>query len=117
MRPHEAKGPLYTPRIFNALSRQRFIADRTTKLIKHLGRDPSFPERLILGRIVMLEWELRRQDAKLEAGEELSGHALRARLAAENRLRLDLKAIGMAPASAKPLSPREYLAAKHGTAA
>jgi hypothetical protein len=40
---------------------------------------------------------LRRLDARLDAGEELSGHAARLRLALENRLRLDLVALGLRP--------------------
>jgi hypothetical protein len=47
-----------------------------------------------------VEWELLRTDAKLDAGQELSGHDIRGRLAAENRLRLDLVALGLQPAPA-----------------
>lgn len=103
---------LREPRVFNRRSRVRFGHDRTLALAAHLGREPSYPERIIIARIVAIEWELRRLDAKIDAGEELSGHALRARLAAENRLRLDLQALGMkaAPAAAPTLG--DYLAAR-----
>jgi hypothetical protein len=67
--------------------------DRTAELIGHLGRPPSYPEQLIIDRIVNLEWWLRRLDARLDAGEDLSGHSIRGRLAAETRLRLDLAAL------------------------
>ena len=80
----------------------------------HLGRAPSYAERLLIGRLLAIEWELRRQDAKIEAGEELSGHALRARLAAENRLRLDLQALGLQPAAPRKLTSAEALALIHG---
>jgi hypothetical protein len=87
----------------------------------HLGRDPSFPERIIISRIIRVEWELRRTDAKLDAGIELSGHDIRGRLAAENRLRLDLVALGLQPATPQPTDPMErlhcHLATRQGAAA
>src|SRR3982074_2383833 len=85
-----AKRRLYSPRKFTARTKARFSMDRTAELIGHLGRAPSYPEQLIIDRIVNLEWWLRRLDARLDAGEDLSGHSIRGRLAAETRLRLDL---------------------------
>jgi len=67
------------------------------ELTRHLDREPSYAERILIARLVSNEWDLRRLDARLDAGEELSGHAARLRLALENRLRLDLQAIGLAP--------------------
>jgi hypothetical protein len=70
------------------------------------------PEEIILHRVIALEWELRKFDARVEEEgfDGLSGHVLRARLAAENRLRLDYKALGME--KRKPLEPslRENMA-------
>jgi hypothetical protein len=106
--PNHASGVPYRPRGFNRRSRQRFERDRTAQLARHLGRDPSYPERLIISRICSIEYWLRRLDAAIDAGEELSGHAIRGRLAAENRLRLDLQALGLAPAAPRPPSFREY---------
>jgi hypothetical protein len=91
-----AKRRLYSPRKFTARTKARFGVDRTAELVGHLGRAPSYPEQLIIDRIINLEWWLRRLDARLDAGEELSGHAIRARLAAETRLRLDLAALSPA---------------------
>ena len=85
------------PRRFNSMSRRRFALERMSALSAELHRDPSYSEMLIIGRIIAIEWDLRRQDAKLDAGEELSPHALRHRLAAENRLRLDLQMLTRAP--------------------
>jgi hypothetical protein len=51
--------------------------------VKNLGRDPSYTEWLTIGRIIALDFELQKYDAAMLAGEELSGHMLRARLAAE----------------------------------
>jgi hypothetical protein len=97
-----AKARFYKPRTYTKRTRLRFERDRTVELIRHLGREPSYPERIIIARCVGIEWELRRLDAKIDSGDELSGHALRARLAGENRLRLDLQALGLRPAAAKP---------------
>jgi hypothetical protein len=65
---------------------------------------------LPIARAVAVEWDLRRTDAKLDAGEEPSGHMLRARLAAENRLRLDLAALGLKPTTPPQLTLAEILA-------
>jgi hypothetical protein len=108
---------LYAPRRFNKRSRQRFSADRTAELIRHLGREPSYVERILISRIIAVEFDLRRIDAKLDAGDELSGHDMRARLAAENRLRLDLQALGMKPTAPTAPSLQDYLAAKAASAA
>jgi hypothetical protein len=88
---------LYAPKTYNRRSRQRFAAARTTELVRHLAHEPSFPQRIIISRIIAIEFELRKYDDAIADGVELSGHALRARLAAENRLRLDLVALGMGP--------------------
>ena len=92
-----ASKRIFTPQTFHKRTRQRFARQRTVELTAHLGRALSYPEQIIVSRIIAVEWDLRRLDAKLDAGEELSGHAMRARLAAENRLRLDLVALGLQP--------------------
>jgi hypothetical protein len=89
-RPHQ-------PRLFNKLTRSRFARERMKALAAHLGRQPTYTEHIIIQRIISIERDLRRQDAKLERGEELSAHALHARLAAENRLRLDLRYLDRVP--------------------
>jgi len=94
---------LYRPRVFNRVSRTRFERNRLGELARHVGRPLSFAEKIIANRICAIEWELLRTDAKLDAGHELSGHDIRGRLAAENRLRLDLQALGMQPQ--KPAAP------------
>jgi hypothetical protein len=108
-RPHHPVPELtnripYHPRGFNKRSKQRFARDRITQLTHHLGRQPSYPERILISRIVAVEWDLKRIDAKLDAGQEISGHAMRARLAGENRLRLDLRELGLAPTAAPAAS-------------
>jgi hypothetical protein len=108
--PHiSAKRKLYSPRKFTARTKARFTLDRTAELVGHLGRPPNYPEQLIIDRIVNLEWWLRRLDARLDAGEDLSGHAIRGRLAAETRLRLDLAAL-------KPVAPKQMTALDYAQA-
>jgi hypothetical protein len=105
-------GGMLAPRTFSRRTRLRFAADRRAELARHLGRAPSYAERILIDRIIANEWDLRRLDAKLDAGEELSGHALRARLAMENRLRLDLRELGLRGKDATGPSLAEYLAQK-----
>ena len=81
--PERAVRLPYRPRGFNKRSRQRFERDRRGELVRRLGHEPSYPEWLIIGRIIAIEFELQKFDAKMLAGEELSGHLLRGRLAAE----------------------------------
>ena len=90
----------YRPVVFNRQSRTRFERNRTGELLRHLGRPASFPELLLIGRIVSVEWWLLKTDARIDEGIELSGHDIRGRLAAENRLRLDLVALGLGPPKA-----------------
>jgi hypothetical protein len=54
---------LYRPRIFNRTTKSRFLRDRTAALIEHFGREPSYPEQIMIARAVAIEWELRRLDA------------------------------------------------------
>jgi hypothetical protein len=107
---------LYSPRTFNGLSRARFARNRRAILLRHLRREPTGPESMIIARVIMLDWLLAKTDHQLETGEELSGHALRARLAAENRMRLDLKMLGLDGPIQRKLTPEEALAAAHAAA-
>jgi hypothetical protein len=116
--PKADTGRLYRPRQFNRVSRTRFERNRIGELVRHLGRPATFPERIIINRIVAIEYELLRTDAKLDRGEELSGHDIRGRLAAENRLRLDLVALGLEarPVVTGPKDAAEYLHGKGAAA-
>src|ERR1700746_2153428 len=103
IKPYGAKGaprlwgPPYRHKDFNPRARRRFERVRGGELIRHLGREPSITEKILITRIVSVEYELLRIDAKLDAGITLSGNDIRGRLAAETRLRLDLQALGMMP--------------------
>jgi hypothetical protein len=101
----------YMPRKFGQFSKARFYKDRNRELFAHCGGQPSYAERILIGRIVRNEWDLIRQDARLDAGDELSGHASRARFAMENRLRLDLRDLGLKGTASGPKGPNlsDYL--------
>jgi hypothetical protein len=117
-RPAQARAAtrIFEPRTFSRRTQQRFARNREAELLRHLGRDPSYPERIIISRVIRVEWELLRTDAKLDAGKELSGHDIRGRLAAENRLRLDLQALGLRPAAERPLDAIDLARVKYGSA-
>jgi hypothetical protein len=107
----------YRPVVFNKLARSRFERQRWGELTRHLGRSPSFPERILITRIISVEWWLLKIDAKLDRGEELTGFDIRGRLAAENRLRLDLQAFGLQPPKAPAPSLVKQLLADRESAA
>lgn len=98
---------LFAPKRFNKRTWQRFRRNRRGELIRHAGGAPSTTQLILIDRIVHNEWDLRRLDLQLSEGE-LSQHAMRTRLAMENRLRLDLQALGFRAAAAKPPTPLEY---------
>jgi hypothetical protein len=108
-------GPLlrvsipYRPRKFNRLSRRRFERIRAAELMRHFGRTFTIPEQILVSRICAIEYDLIRLDAKLDAGITLSAHDIRGRLAAENRLRLDLVALGLERKSNPPPSLSDLL--------
>ena len=104
----QANCTLYSPRRFNKRSRQRFAANRTAELVRHLGHMPSYPERIIIFESDCGRVGPRRLDAKLDAGNELSGHDIRGRQAAENRLRLDLQALGLKRTASPPQNLVDY---------
>ena len=82
--PSRDTGRLRTPRVFNRQSKERFARERRLSLLAHLGRPASYPERLIVARLVAIEWELLRMDARDRCGARFypgtrSGHGSRAR--------------------------------------
>lgn len=109
--PQIADCHLYRPREFNARSKQRFFRHRRGELITHCGGQPSRTELVLIERVIRNEWDLLRLDSKMDE-TELSGHDMRTRLAMENRLRLDLRAIGLKAAAPPVPTLAEYLAGK-----
>jgi hypothetical protein len=86
--------PLYIPRRFNAVTRSRFFFDRKREYLKQLGHSPSTSELVNLHRAIEMEWVSLRAAGRLNRDGELPEGPARAWLAAENRMRLDLKALG-----------------------
>jgi hypothetical protein len=74
----------YTPRKFGQFSKARFYKDRELAVFRHCGGSPSYTQRILIQRVIRNEWGLLRMDHRLDTGEELSGHAERARFAMEN---------------------------------
>jgi hypothetical protein len=101
---------LFEPRKFTRQTSVRFRRRRTKELIAHVGGQPTTPQLILIRRIVANEWDLRRLDEQFSTGE-LSGHSMRARLAMENRLRLDLRELGMKPAEVLAPTLAETMAA------
>lgn len=96
---------LYTPRKFNATTKQRFYRSRRRAYAAMVGGKPDDRQKELIERITRNAWDLLRQDARLDHGE-LSDVAQRHRFAAENRLRLDLRDLA---ASVKPTAPQDAI--------
>jgi hypothetical protein len=105
----DANCRLYCPREFNARSKQRFFRHRRVELIEHVGGAPSRTQLVLIERIARNEWDLRRLDARMDEAD-LSNHDMRMRLAMENRLRLDLRDLGLKGAAPATPSLAEHLA-------
>lgn len=103
---------LFEPKKFNLRTWQRFRRNRSAELNRHVGGAPSTSQQILIARIVRNEWDLRRLDAQMMTGE-ISQHAMRTRLAMENRLRLDLRELGMR-AAAPPAQSLADIAAELG---
>lgn len=104
-----ASSRLYQPRIFTARTKQRFRLDRERRLIKHLGGTVSDIQRLLIERIVEIEWAILRLSARADAAP-LSPHASRELLAFHNHLRLLTRELGLKPAAPRPPSLAEIMA-------
>jgi hypothetical protein len=114
---------LYTPKRFNRQTRQRFFRRRKAELAAHCGGSPSAAQQILIYRICQNEFELHRLDARMMFGE-ISGHAARMRFAMENRLRLDLRDLGLKAVASREPTLAEHLARRaeerasgHGNAA
>jgi hypothetical protein len=73
------------------------------KLLAHLGRPPTFPERLLIERAAVLTLRLAQIEVKIIAGgDALTLHDNNHAIAWHNALRRTLAAIGLQPAAAAP---------------
>lgn len=93
---------LYTPRVFNSTTKQRFLRDRWRRLVAHVGGHPTDTQQILIGRLVELEWTVARLTARQDAGE-LTEHSARMHMAAHNHIRLLTRELGVqAPTRKQP---------------
>jgi len=80
------------------------------RLEKHLGGTPNDMQRLLIERIVEVEWSILRLSARADKAP-LSPHAAREMLAFHNHLRLLTRELGLAPKAARRQTVEEAMAA------
>ena len=85
---------LYTPRKYNATTKQRFARDRWRRLIAHLGGSATDVQKILLGRLIDLEWEAARLAARRDEGK-ISDHDYRVFMALQNHVRLLGRELGL----------------------
>ena len=79
-----------------------------TELVAHVGGNPTFPQRLLIERAVILSLRCAQIDAKILEGQPLTLHDSNFALAWNNALRRTLVELGAEPATAKPMDAMEY---------
>jgi hypothetical protein len=112
-----ASHRIFEPRTFHRRTRQRFARIREVELLRSLGREPSSTEKIMIACIVTDEWDIRRVNAKIERGEELSDRDMQAHENAKDRLTRNLYRLGLQPAesassapASRPMSMAEFMA-------
>lgn len=116
MSVHETAGHrLYQPRSFSRRTKQRFRLDRMRRLEKHVGGAPNDMQRLLIERIVEVEWSILRLSARADDAP-LSPHAARELLAFHNHLRLMTRELGLKGQS-PPARTLDDIGAEIGSAA
>lgn len=83
---------LYTPRVFNDVTKRRFKLARWRSLVAHVGGAPTDAQKMAFERIIPMQWDEARYFAK--PIEERSEHADRAHHARMNHLRLAFRELG-----------------------
>jgi hypothetical protein len=100
----------YKPRTFNGQSRQRFFRHYRKAYYQQVGGSPTPGQCDLIERIIRLKWDLAKLDARQDS-EDLSDHAARNKYAWENRLRLDLRDLGLQRVPPKAPTLEEQMAA------
>jgi len=103
-----ASHRLYQPRTFSRRTKQRFRLDRMRRLERHVGA-PNDMQRLIVERIIEVEWSILRLSARAD-DQQLSPHAARELLAFHNHLRLLTRELGLKAALPRQPSLAELMA-------
>ncbi|WP_241771194.1 hypothetical protein [Acidisphaera rubrifaciens] len=79
-------------------------------LLRHVGGNPTTPQRVLIERAVMLTLNLAKMDAKALATGAMSEHATREYLAWSNTLTRTMVALGLDAAPAPRRDIRDILA-------
>jgi hypothetical protein len=96
----------------------RFLRQSEAELVSHLGREPSFGERLLIRRITKATLQLEIFDQKLSDSGWFTAHDARAFSALSNQVRLGLRDLGLKPTiKVKAASLGEILGAHAAKAA
>jgi hypothetical protein len=93
----------------------RFIRDLEAQLIAHCGGSPTVPQRMLIDRMIRLRVQLDLLDAKV-GSPDWTPHDSRTYSGMLNAYRLCARDLGP-PASARPPTPAEALAAVHAAMA
>jgi hypothetical protein len=104
-----ASSRLFRPRTFSARTKARFRRDRENRLIRHLGGTVSDMQRLVIDRIIEVEWSILRLSARSDDAP-LSPHAAREMLAFHSHLRLLCRELGLKPTPPPPPTLAEIMA-------
>jgi hypothetical protein len=80
------------------------------ELIRHVGGSPSFTQRLLIERAVILSLRVAQIDKRILAGEALTTHDSNYALAWNNSLRRTLVALGLGPTAAPGKTLDQHLA-------
>jgi hypothetical protein len=86
----------------------KFARKLESELVNHVGGKPTFPQTLLIRRIVRGTWQLEQLDAKMASGR-WTDHDSRTYGGLSNSLRLALRELGMKPAQSKPKSVADYI--------
>jgi hypothetical protein len=96
-------GPYSSPNILAKLdgrTREAALMRRVrADLTVHVGGDPTFPQRLLIDRAVVLALRVAQIEAKMIAGETLTLHDNNHAIAWHNAFRRTIAALGLGPAA------------------
>jgi hypothetical protein len=101
------KGP-YSPELargalarFDARTKHgKYIGHLEAELIKHIGGEPTFPQRLLIAQIIRIQCQINLFSAKIAESEIWTPHDARTYNALLNSFRLTVCALGLKPPKA-----------------
>jgi hypothetical protein len=84
----------------------RYVRQTKAELIKHLGRPPTFPERMLIEQTAIIGLRLALAAEKIGAGEVLTINDNNQMIAWQNAFRRNLVELGLEPAPDPSARPR-----------